>query len=340
MSHTIFAAAAALSLAGLITTSAQQKAQLAHAGALPVQGGRMADDPARLVKALHAAFGEQHARAVHAKGIIVEGVFTPSREARALSRAALFAGPGSVVARFSDFTGLPHVPDNTGDSSPRGFAFRVTPAQGAGLDVVAHSFNGFPVRTAAEFGDLMFAIGASGPQAPKPTPLDRFLDAHPVAKTFLTSQKGPPDSYATLPYFSVNAFAFTGAEGERRFIRYRFVPHAGEHLLSGEAAQAAGPDYLQPELIRRLQKGAVTFDWIAQIAEEGDAIDDPSIAWPETRRLVKLGELRLTHVVEGQAALDPKLSFRPGTTPEGISPADPMLAIRNGAYAISQGERR
>ena len=34
-----------------------------------------------------------------------------------------------------------------------------------------HSFDGFPVKTAAEFAQLLVAIGASGKDAPKPTPL-------------------------------------------------------------------------------------------------------------------------------------------------------------------------
>ncbi len=47
--------------------------------------------PACLVGALHSASGQHHARDVHAKGIILEGRFTASAEARTLSRARLFA---------------------------------------------------------------------------------------------------------------------------------------------------------------------------------------------------------------------------------------------------------
>ena len=48
--------------------------------------------PQDLVDALHAAFGEHHARAVHAKGILLEGSFTPAKAARALSRSPIFEG--------------------------------------------------------------------------------------------------------------------------------------------------------------------------------------------------------------------------------------------------------
>jgi hypothetical protein len=45
--------------------------------------------PQDLVDALRDAFGEHHARAVHAKGILLQGTFTPAQTARALSRESL-----------------------------------------------------------------------------------------------------------------------------------------------------------------------------------------------------------------------------------------------------------
>jgi catalase len=41
------------------------------------------ETPASMVGALHSAFGEHHARAVHAKGVILRGRFTPTAEASA-----------------------------------------------------------------------------------------------------------------------------------------------------------------------------------------------------------------------------------------------------------------
>jgi hypothetical protein len=45
--------------------------------------------PAQLVQDFHAAFGEHHARAVHTKGLILQGTYTPSAEARGLCPGAL-----------------------------------------------------------------------------------------------------------------------------------------------------------------------------------------------------------------------------------------------------------
>ena len=140
--------------------------------------------PQQMVDALHTTFGDHHSRAVHAKGTIVEGSFTPDAAARGLTAAALFSGPKvPVTARFSDFTGIPTIPDNVGDANPRGFAVKFK-APGGDFDIVTHSFNGFPTRTSAEFRELLLAIPVSGKDAAKPTALDKFLAAHPDRQDF------------------------------------------------------------------------------------------------------------------------------------------------------------
>lgn len=231
-----------LALAGAVLASVAAQAQIAphDASARTVAPGL----PARLVADLRSAFGEHRARAVHAKGMVLEGRFTPDAAARALSAATLFRAGTPIVVRFSDFTGLPDIPDTSGGASPRGMAIKFALADGSTMDIVAHGFNGFPVATADEFGALLRAIAASGPNAAKPTALDIFFTTHPAAKTFLTTQKPPPESWATVAYFGVNAFAFIDADGRSHAVRYRFVPEAGEHQLDKEALRARGPDYL------------------------------------------------------------------------------------------------
>jgi hypothetical protein len=82
------------------------------------------DLPAQLVEDFHAASGNRHARAVHAKGVILEGTFQPSPEALALATATVFTAPRKMTVRFSDFTGLPDIPDASGDANPRGSAVK------------------------------------------------------------------------------------------------------------------------------------------------------------------------------------------------------------------------
>ena len=198
--------------------------------------------PQDLVDALHAAFGEHHARAVHAKGILLEGSFTPAKTARTLSRSPIFAGATlPVIVRFSDFTGIPDIPDTVGDANPRGFAIKIRATSGD-VDLVTHSFNGFPVATSDEFAVFLRAIGASGPGVAHPTPIEQFLDRHPIAKAFVTSQPPPPESYATVAYFGVNSFKFTNASGRSAFVRYRLVPRAGAALPHRRRSEDEGAE--------------------------------------------------------------------------------------------------
>ncbi|MEP6634025.1 MAG: catalase family peroxidase [Luteimonas sp.] len=296
---------------------------------------------AQMVDALHTAFGDHHVRAVHAKGIFATGVFEPSPQAASLSKALVFHSHNiPVLLRFSDFTGIPDIPDNVGDSNPRGLALKFTLSDGSTTDVINHSFNGFPTSDSAQFRELLLAIGASGPGATKPTAIDRFLDSHPVAKTFLTTQKPPSESYTTLSYFGVNAFRFTDSKGKAVNVRYRFVPTSGEKFLSADQMKSVGPNYLAQELPARLAKGPVTYKWFAQVADESDALDDPSVAWPESRRLVELGTIRITGMALNDQAQDRTTFFRPLNVPDGISAMDPMLTIRQEAYPISFKNRQ
>lgn len=296
--------------------------------------------PAQLVEDFHSAFGQHHARAVHTKGVILEGSFTPSAEARSLSKATLFTAAVPVIVRFSDFTGLPDIPDTSDSANPRGFAVKFLLPDGSNLDIVNHSFNGFPVATAADFSALLQALGHSPAGTRSPSPFEAFLASHPAAKTFFTTQKPPPQSFATTAFFGVNAFYFTDAAGRSRPVRYRFVPEAGEHYLDEAALRDRSSTYLMDEIATRVGKAPVRFTWLAQLGEPGDRIDDPSVAWPDTRRLVKLGVITIDKVSPKTPDTDKNLLFLPGTLPPGIGIADPMVTIRNAAYPVSFHERQ
>lgn len=296
--------------------------------------------PGRLVGDLHRIFGEHHARAAHAKGIVLTGHFVPSADARGLSSAAVFTASGPVTVRFSDTTGLPAIPDASPDATPHGLAVKFALPDGATYDVVTHSFNGFAVAKAAEFATLLEALMKSGPGVPKPTPAEAFLADHPRARVFLTTQKPPPESFATTAYFGVNAFAFVDKAGHRQAVRTRFVPVAGEHYLPAAVSHAKGANYLMDEIGARVAKGPVRFTWVAQLAGPGDRIDDPSVPWPETRRQVVLGTVTIDKVARLSAEEQKALLFMPGSLPDGIEAADPMIDVRNAAYPISFARRQ
>ena len=77
--------------------------------------------PTQLVDALNGVFGKQtDNRAAHAKGIVLEGKFTPSAEAATLSKAPHLQSGTTVpiTVRFSDFAGVPTMPAWHGSEIP------------------------------------------------------------------------------------------------------------------------------------------------------------------------------------------------------------------------------
>jgi catalase len=296
--------------------------------------------PAQLVQDFHAAFGEHHARAVHTKGLILQGTYTPSAEAREVCRAQLFMESSvPVVVRFSDFTGLPNIPDTEVKANPRGFAIKFLMPDGSNMDIVNHSFNGFPVSTSSDFSALLQAIAHSGGEPTPGSDLDKFFGSHPTAKTFLTTQTQLPQSWATTSFYSVNAVQFTDDQDRNRFVRYQFIPDTGEHSLAPDEQATKSADYLSEELTARVTADPVRFTWYAQIAEDSDVIDDPATAWPDNRQRVPLGHIVIDQVGPNSAKADRSLAFNAGTLLPGIEIADPMLTIRNASYPNSFHER-
>jgi len=71
------------------------------AAAEPFNWSPQVDDPiytpAELVESMHSAFGYNHCRAVHAKGVIFQGEFTPDSHAKEITKAPHLQAPTSKV---------------------------------------------------------------------------------------------------------------------------------------------------------------------------------------------------------------------------------------------------
>jgi catalase len=290
-------------------------------------------DLANKVDGVHPGF-----RAFHAKGVVVEGSFKASAEAARLSRAALFNGSSiPVTARFSDGSGMPTVPDGS-PAMPRGIAIKYHLPGGTDTDMVTNSFKFFPAGTGEDFRDLLQAIVASPPDAPKPTKLEQFFASHPNAPKALGTL-AIPDSFADEEYHGINAFIFVSKSGQRQAVRYLVVPEKLVHLTPEEAAKQA-PNYLFDELMQRIARKPVVFHLKAQLAEPGDQTKDASQPWPDDRKVVELGVLTLNKVVPNSLEAERKLLFMPTNLTAGIELSDdPLPSVRAAAYGVSYARR-
>ncbi len=300
----------------------------------------MALTAAEAIDATTEAFGAHPgSRALHARGIVATAVFRPTPQAATLSRAAHLQGPDvPATVRFSNGSGNPRHPDYAPD--PRGLAVKLYLPDGSRTDIVAVSTPVFPTRTPEGFIELLRAQ-AAGPAAAWKLPL--FFRHHPEALRVLprvAPSLAPPASYATIPYHALHAFAWTDAEGASRFVRLSLRPAATVARLKPWEARRRGADYLQREIAARLQAGPVLFTVQAQIAEPGDRTDDPSAAWPKSRRRVAVGALHVNGLDSERERDGDILVFDPTRVTDGIQCSDdPVLNFRPRAYSESVARR-
>jgi len=281
-------------------------------------------------------------RPAHAKGVLLTGVFQPSPEAGSLTRAPhMQRDPVPVTVRFSDFAGIPAVPDNSQNASPRGCAIRFHLAEHVHTDIVAHSVDAFPVRNVEEFLEFLNALIATDPAGPHPNAIEQFLGAHPAALAFVQIPKPIPASFAKESFFAVSAFKFTNANGMSRYGRYRILPVAGNEYLSEATAAAQTADFLFDEIKARVAREAVQFRIVVQLAEDGDSVDDATFRWPETSQQLTLGEISLTQVAPHNDSEQQRLIFDPIPRVVGIEASgDPLFEPRANIYLMSGRRRR
>ena len=289
-----------------------------------------------IVDAMNAIHGRHEGfRAVHAKGTCCRGTFIATTGAAELCVAAHMQGREvPVTVRFSNGAGKPTRADGARDE--RGMAVKFHLPDDTTTDMVALTLPAFFVRTPEDFLALLEA------QRPDPatgkTDLERvaaFAEQHPeTQRAFgfaLFTQ--PPASFANCTFFGIHAFRYRAPDGSAHWVRYRWIPEAGEGTLTDQETRALGRDYLSAELRERLGREPVAFDLVLQIAEEGDDPNDPTELWPEERRLVGAGRMRLTEFAERECD---GMIFDPGRLIEGVEPSDdPILAMRSPAYSVS-----
>lgn len=282
-------------------------------------------------------------RPAHAKGILLTGTFTPSSQAASLTRAPhLHRNSTPVTVRFSDFAGIPTVADNDPQGAgPRGFAVRFHLAEHVHTDIIGHSVDNFPVRTAEGLVEFLNAVIATDPAGPHPNAIEQFLGAHPAAMRFVQIPKPIPMSFARESFFAVSAFKFTNADGVSRYGRYRVLPVAGNEYLSEADATARSPNFLFDEIKERIARDPVRFRVVVQLAEPSDTTDDATVRWPEERRQITLGEISLQQIASNNAAEQQQIIFDPIPRVDGIeASADPLFEPRANIYLMSGRRRR
>jgi catalase len=300
-------------------------------------------EPEKIVDALGTVFGKHKARASGAKGQCVVGMFTPTTEARQLTKSAAFEKTVPVLARFSMGGGNPKIPDAT-KAAVRGFAFKLDPnGKGATEFVMVSAPMNFAKSPEQMLGFLEARFpGADGKQDPEK------IKAFAVANPETTRQgqwlmsKPVPASYVGVSYWALHSYTLTNAQGKAQIVKFKLVPTGGEAGLTDDEAKAKPADFLVAELTDRIAKKAPAgFDVVVVLGETGDATNDITMMWrdEEKRKTVKLGSIAIT-AIEKNETCDAGL-FDPTNLADGIAGPknDPMFLPRQPAYAISLTRR-
>ncbi len=90
---------------------------------------------------------------------------------------------------------------------------------------------------------------------------------------------------------------------------------------------------------RRIQRGAVAWDLVFELAETRDPTNDLTKAWPTNRRRVTVGRMVVDRIHEDPDAAD-KIMYDPTDLPAGIEASDdPVLHFRSEVYIESKRRR-
>lgn len=326
--------------AGLLLTGPTFRASGQETGGKPLTDKQLVHEIFETMLKVHGV--KPGYRVVHAKGIVCQGTFTPSKDAATLSRAGHFQDVSvPVTVRLSDGNPDPIIPDNTPNAGPRGMAIRFKLPNGDDTDIIALSVNGFAVSTGEEFLALQKAVAATDPTKPHPWPIEGFLGTHPNALRFVKGTQVVPASFATESFFAQDAFIFVNKAGVKQAVRYQIIPFAGQHDLSDEEAKTKPEGFLFDDLKTRLAAGPIQYHLVVQLPNAGDPTKDPSIIWPADRKTVDMGTISIISVVPNSDAAEAALAFDPTDLTDGIELSDdPFPSLRSKVYALASSYRQ
>lgn len=299
--------------------------------------------PDELIDAFEAVVGPVRThRPSHAKGTCATGHFVATPEGTRLSVAPTFSGQRiPALIRFGVGGATPAAPDTA--RSTRGLAIRFETPAG---DVWEQANISVPIFGAPNpevfVQNLLVRRVDPATGRPNQAAIDAFVAANP-AVTYQgrwLAQNNPPASWATTPYWGVNAFRFKGQDGEVRLARWVFEPRAGVARLTEEQMRSLPGDFLADEMRRRIAAGPVEFDMVLQFPGAGDDVNNPTVAWPEDRPRAVVGRLTVTEIAAGPGGPCDRMSFLTLDQSPGVEYSDdPTLAVRTGAYAVSLSRR-
>lgn len=294
-------------------------------------------------------------RPVHVKGFGAFGYFQTIHSMAEYTKLCFLQNPGQqvpVTVRFSLAVSNKGTPDTS--RNVRGFATKFYTSSGI-FDLICNNIPVFSVRDAIRFPESIKAFLPS----PKNNLIDperfwSFVARAPESTHFLVwlySDAGTIKSLRHIRGHSVNTYVWRNAQNVRRYVKYHWMPVAGDQYINRhEAARLAGenPDIAGKDLYDTLAMGkTVEYGLFVQLMNPDDEatlsfdpLDDTKV-WDEQQYpLLSVGRLVLNRNPDNYMDQVEKVAFSPSNLLEGAEFSDDkMLQGRANIYTDSQRRR-
>ena len=271
---------------------------------------------------------ESHLRRAHAAGIAFDAVFKPTGAAMPWTTAAhLQKQELPAIVRFSHSSTRANPSDRM--NPVKGMAVRFELAEDSFTNLTMVNVPIFISKTPEAFIRLIQAFDSSSTWAER---VDAMLhDAEYKAFGTIIKKLKPFRNFESLHYYSIHAYYLLNEAKQRQAVRFEWQPVP-------QNDQGSSKGSMENELIRKIEQGdSIRFRLLIQLAEQGDATDDPTIAWPNDRKKIEAGILTLTALRADNAE---SLVFDPTITVPGVECSDdPVLRFRSAAYDESARRR-
>jgi len=294
-------------------------------------------------------------RPVHVKGYGAFGYFQTVHPMGEYTKLSFLQNPGNVVpvaVRFSLAVSTKGTPDTS--RNVRGFSTKFYTDEGV-FDLICNHIPVFSVRDGIRFPESINAL--------LPSPVNNLIDPdrfwsfvsrapesiHFVVRLY--SNAGTVKSLRHIPGYSVSTYVWKNSDGVRRYVKYQWVPFAGEQYIdSEEATKLAGenPDIAGRDLYDTIASGrTVEYGLYVQLMNPEDAatlsfdpLDDTKV-WDETEfPLIPVGRLVLNRNPDNYMEQVEKIAFSPSNLLDGAELSDDkMLQGRANVYWDSQRRR-
>ncbi len=294
-------------------------------------------------------------RPVHVKGFGAFGIFQTIYSMKQYTKLSFLQIPGQqvpVMVRFSLAASNKGTPDTA--RNVRGFAAKFYTPEGV-FDLLCNHIPVLFVRDGIRFPEAFTSLA--------PSPVNNLMDPErfwkfvaraPEATHFVTwlySDVGTVKSFRRIRGFSVNTYVWRNAGGARRYVKYHWIPVAGEEYITRqEATTLAGinPDTAGKDLYDTIAAGKpVQYELRVQLMDPGDESSLPydpldcTKVWNERRYpLLPVGVLTLNRNPDNYMEQVEKVAFAPTNLLGGAELSDDkLLQARANIYWDSQRRR-